>query len=420
MAQQSPVSVSTFLTAEEKSSKIKTQNDRIAFLKESSGNMPVIDDVEFRIRNSAYEFDRQRYSLRFEPRGFGETRASKNLYKANLKCQKQRKSVLEGKLIRSRYNLVLDFMYLQAMVALNKGLLILYEDRIAVMKNSTGSLKFNVVDIITIENEFTKLKFNNIERERKFTSKKDKIKDILSAESFDSFDTTSFISIDQIKEHIDSSQFVLDPDNVYIEYGKRQLELAKRKYKLETAEGRQYINFFQFSYDHDNMKDEQEVRDANASLPDYLKEDYNFNRAYLFDIGLRIPLFNVDRHDINRRKLSYLSEKEDFKELKNELQNRIEKDSEDIRILISQYSFLLARRNDVNAESSLKKYLEMEGVDPIKLLSIKESVIRNDIKIEKIKYDILKNYIRIIDATGQLYAQADSNYLSAHQDPIKK
>ena len=420
MAQDTPVSVGEFLVADQKSAATKAQKDRIDFLQKSSANMPVIDDIEFRIRNNAYEFDRQRYSLRLEPRGFGETKASRNLYETNLARQKQKKKVMESKLLRKRYNLVLDYMYVQSMLGLYKQLNVLYEDKVKVMKNSTGSLKFNVVDIIDIENEYTKLKFDNIERERTLNNKRNKINKILARNAFENFDTSSFISIERIRGQVDSKAFTLDPDNVYVEYGKLQLELAKNRYKLESAEGRRYINFFQFSYDHDNMKDELEIRDANESLSDYLKEDYNLNRAYLFDIALRIPFFNVDRHDINRRKLSYLSEKEDFNELKDDLQKRIEKDAEDITILISQYTFLKARKNDVDAESSLKKYLEMDGVDPIKLLSIRESVLRNDIKIEKIKYDILRNYIRIIDATGQLCKKPLKNYLSSTMEVITK
>lgn len=421
IAKKGPVSISTFLVADEKSSATESQKDKVKFLKKSSSNMPIIDDFELRIRNRAYEFDRQRYSLRLEPRGFGETRASRNFYKTNLARQEQRKAVLESRLLKSRYYLALDYMYTQSMLALYRQLNVLYEDKIKVSKNNnTGSMELNLVGIIDVENDYTKLKFDNIERERTLKNQKGKIKKILSQSKFAGFDTTSLIRIDRISKQIDSTKYELDPDNVYVKYGKLQLDMAKNRYNLETAEGRRYINFFEFSYDHDNMRDELETKEENESKPDYLKENYNLNKAYMMEVGLRIPFFNIDRHDINRRKLSYLSEKEDFKELKKELEKKIEKDAEDIRILISQYTFLQARKNDVDAESSLKKYLELDGVDPVKLLSIRENILRNDIKMEKIKFDILRNYIRIIDATGQLYKKPLRNYLSSNMEFVVK
>ncbi len=419
IAEQGTVTITTFLVADEKSAAIKTQKDKVNFLKKSSSNMPVIDDVEIRIRNNAYKIDEQEYSLRIEPRGFGETKASRNLYKTNLSYQKQKKKIMESKLLKNRYNRILNYMNTQSMVRLYKQLNVLYEDKIKVLKNKTASLKFNLVDIIEVENEYTKLKFNNIEREIKLNKQRDKIRKILKDEAFEDFDTLTFIDMKSINAFIEETEFELDVSNIYLTAGKLRLQLAKDKFNLETAESRRYINFFQFSYDHDNMKDEMEIRDENETKLDFLKEDYDLNKAYTFQVGFRIPFFNVDRHDINRRKLSYLSEKEDFNDLEKDLEKRIEKDAHDIKILFSQYTFLLARKNDVNAESSLKKYLELDGVDPIKLLSIRESIINNDIKIEKIKFDILKNYIRILNVSGYLYQKPIKNYLSVNLDAIR-
>ena len=85
---------------------------------------------------------------------------------------------------------------------------------------------------------------------------------------------------------------------------------------------------------------------------------------------------------------------------------------------MSQYQFLEARKNDVDAESSLKRYLEMEGVDPLILLSIRESILDNDIELLEIKFSILRNYIRVLDTSGELSRKPLKNYLSMKQEPL--
>jgi hypothetical protein len=116
--------------------------------------------------------------------------------------------------------------------------------------------------------------------------------------------------------------------------------------------------------------------------------------------------------------MTVFAARDNYDELKKELRERIKKDIQDIKLLVSQYEFLEARKNDVNAESSLKRYLEMEGIDPILLLSIKEDILKNDIDKERIKHDIFRNYIRIIDATGMICKRPFRNYLHMNKEII--
>lgn len=419
-AQDTVITITDILKIALKNSAIKEQNDKIKYLQQSIANTPYIDDVSLRIRNNAYDLKRQRYSLRIEPRGFGETKASKKYYEVNLDYHKQVKKVLENRLLKNRYFLILEYLQLEKTLELYNQLTILYEDKIKVLRKSTGKLSFNLLDLIEVENEYTKLRFKNIERERKLKNYIRKISKIIKVDSFHVLDTSTLISIEEIKAYIDSTDILPGTENVYIKRGKLRLKRAQRRYQLENAENRQYINFLEFSYDHGRMREELDTKNENETLPPYLQEDYNLNRAYSIEIAFRLPFFNVDRRDINRRKLSYLEEKEAYRELKSDFDKRIEKDSIDIAILLGQYSFLKARKSDVDAESSLKKYLEMEGVDPLKLLDIRESIIKNDIALAQIKNDIMRNYIRIIDANGRLYARPLKNYLAASMEVVEE
>ncbi len=402
------VSIGAFLATAEKDVSVGAQKEKVEFLEGSSKNMPVIDDIEVRIRNEAYQFDEQRYSLRVEPRGIGETKAGRDLYRTRTGYNRQRKELLITRALKDRYSLVVELLAKECMLQLQKELVVLYEDKLKVLEQKSGDLKFDLTDLIRVENKLTRFKFENIERERSVNRLKKEIGGYLSREDFTAFDTAGFVTVKSISEWIEKNNFSLDTNNVYLKYDRLNFQLAENRLNLETAEGRRYISFFEFGYDHGRMKEELDEKTPER------------NEAFIMNLGIRIPYINTDRHDINRRKLTYLSDKEDYLELKRELKERMEKDVGDIKVLVSQYSFLDARGSDVNAESSLKRYMEMEGVDPLILLEIRESIIENDIQKEKIKFDILRNYIRVIDVTGQLSQKPHRNYLSLKQEVITK
>ncbi len=404
--------VSTLILSALDDGDLKDQKKNIAYLEGSSGNMPIIDDIELRFRNRAYEFDRQRYSIRIEPRGIGETRASKNFYKTTVNHQKQKKNVLENEFITDQYIRIIKLLNLEAMHDLHDELITLYKDRIKVLQKQMENMKCDLKDIIKEEDILTRLSFRNKERERRIKGMKEKIVKDLKLESFSTFDTSGFVGIENINKEIDTTSFTINKNNVYLKYDRLDFQRAKSRYNLENAEGRRYISYLEFSYDHGERIDELNRRNDG--------KDYNLNRAYLLELGIRIPYINVDRHDIHRRKLSYLRAKEDYKTVKRKLEKQMEKDVEDIKLLVSQHNFHIARKNDVKAESSLKKYLEIDGVDPLILLSIRESIIKNDIELEKIKFDIFRNYIRILETSGKISEKPLRNYLSRNKDKMAK
>jgi hypothetical protein len=143
---------------------------------------------------------------------------------------------------------------------------------------------------------------------------------------------------------------------------------------------------------------------------------YDMHNAYALQLGIKIPDITMARHDIARRKVDYLSEKENYERLKSELADQINKDQEDLRSLIAQYRFLKARESEVDATASLKKYLQMNGVDPLTLLSIKESIVKNQIDMCKLRFGILRNYIRVIDVAGELAKPPLRNFLSKSRE----
>lgn len=402
--------IKNFLLTAQKDYAVVAQQGNASVLKSSSFSLPLLNDIQFDIRNRAYQFDKQRYTLQVEPRGFGETRASKNYYTSQVGLAEKEIQLCLNDALKLRYTYIIDLLERQAMQRAYGEMTAVYEDRIKVLEKTTYSSDFDLSAIITAEEELTKLKAQDIEEQKEILVLKREIARYLNDTAFTEFDTAGLIAVETIGERVAQVPQEIDTNNVYLNTYRNRFETAEKRYRLEMAQSRRYITSLSFSYDHGSMLDELERRKDD--------KDFDLNNAYILQIGFRIPYLTTDKREIGRRNVDFLSNRESYEQLKRDLAYRMSKDRDDIQALITQYRYLKARENEVDAQASLKKYLQMSGVDPLMLLSIKEVILKNALKKEKTRFAIIRNYLRVLDVTGQLSQSPLRNHLSKDREVI--
>jgi hypothetical protein len=398
--------VAKLLLSSANDNEVKVQEQRTGFLKKGAySGIPFIDDLELRFRNSAYDIDRIRYTVRVQPRGVGETFAANRYAKSIAQSSRLKLLVRKNAVLKDRYLLAIELFEQSAINRSLAELSDIYTDKINVLEQKVNSMNFGLNELIQAEDDYTKVRTQILDVNKAIAVLRQKIGFYLNDTGFTMLDTAGLVVIDSVIAAVERGSFSLDTENVYLEYFRQQIDLAKNRFDLEKAEGRKYISFIGFSYDNGDWLDEYAKRNDPGKSPDY-------NNAYMLELGIKIPDLTMARHDILRRKIDYLSEQDDYDELKRELGEKIKKDHEDLRSFIAQYRFLMARENEVDAASSLKKYLQMEGVDPLVLLSIKERIVKNHIDMSKLTFNILQNYIQVIDVSGELSKPPLRNFLS--------
>lgn len=398
------------LTAKEDAALMARRSDgELAF--SSYPGLPLLRDAEFRIRNDALDPTNMRYSLRLEPRGFGEGRASRLYNETQLKRSRQRNRLLLNRALLGRYQMAIDLLMHRSILRLKQDMIGVSEDRIKVLDKRKATEDFDLGDLIQAEADLTKLKSEYLDVQKEMAILEQRIGFQLGvAEGADGngpagFDTTGLVQVDSIIARVEKGGYALDTGHVYLVYLKQGLALAENRYRLEKAEGRQYLSFLSFSYDVGERLNELERRDEG--------KDYDLGRAYSLEAGFRLPFMTGGNQEINRRKEEFLSEKEDYEQSRRELEDIMRKDIRDIQSLVIQYRYLKARENEVDAQASLKKYIQLSGVDPLILLSIKSGNLKNSHKLEEVKYGIIMNWIKVLDAAGQLSRDPLRNFLAA-------
>lgn len=405
------IKFSELLLTAKKSSDVTIQEEKTDYLKKNDRFFPLIREAELRVGSKLSVINRPEYTIRVEPAGIGETRSTRKMMNALSEHASESRSMRLNEVLLERYMIGLYYMEYFRVYELQEELLIVYDDRIKVLEKVVFNGSADLAMIIKAENELTKLKSEHIELGREIKVLNNKIVSLTGKSTFSGIDTAGFADIAAIAAEVDTSALSPDTNNVYMKYYRTEFDLTKCRYELERSESRRYIPFLDFSFDHEESVKQLSRKNSSKS--------FDLKEAYSVEVGLKIPFFNFDRQTIARRKIDFLSEKESYLKAKVEIEDQMNKDIEDIRALIALYKHLQKREQEVDVQASLKKYLQMSGVDPLIVLSIKESLLKNSMKMEDVKHSLMRNYVRVVDASGRLSEQPLRNYISTDKEQVE-
>jgi hypothetical protein len=394
----SAISIHEFLGTAKTDQTLMSHNDEIDFLRSSSSNTPILNAVEVRTRTDRYDIHRQEYAVRLRPNGWGEARIGKKVHEKTLIHNEYRHRMLLNEALKNRYLMIIDLLHNRALHTLERSLMVLYEDKIKVLKKNAGSLDFDAGDLIDAEDQIMELQLDLITLENKISTIEDEIKKIIPAHEPIAFESSKIVYHDRITSILQKIPRVPAKDNIYVKTAETAAELSCERVNLEKAESRRYIDYLEANYD--------------------MEEENQLDKALSLEIGFTLPIVNSNRLDFNRRQMESLKEKRRYEDQKKTVAEEILLSLKDLDRLMNQYRLLLEKKKYSKAESSLETYRGVEGADPLILLKLKESSLKTDIGLEKINNRIYAEYIHFLDISGKLIEPPVINYLSPDAEEI--
>jgi hypothetical protein len=188
-------------------------------------------------------------------------------------------------------------------------------------------------------------------------------------------------------------------DNIYLQRRRMRIKRADARYRLEVARNRDYLSFFKVEFD---------TRDHDL-----------LERAFSVGLALKMPFINPDRYEANRRKVRYLEEKLRLEQEQRDTSEQIISHSRSLQRLLAQLKVLQDRKNRGDAEASFKRYLAMEGIDPVLLLKVKESILKGDIRLAQIENSIRKRHVALLNVLGRLGQRPLRNLISKRGEALR-
>lgn len=389
---QDSVSVIEVLKTSYSDISYKIQDQQLAYLQDNPFKVPVLDRVEFRTETRDFELEQQEYGLRIAPNSFGERKYNKNYYNSSVNLSElKRKSALNNALAQ-RYDHVINLVKTKNIIQVKQKLKVLLEDRITVLSRSRNSVDFDYEDLLKAEDDLHDIELELIDLEGKDFRLRSEIQSFLAIEDYFSLNSEGLIDVNFIENFVSSLESINDSTHLAIAVRLENVLLAESDFKEEKAERNNPLGFLQASY-----------RDGkNGPLRDDLR----------IGVGIRLPIANSSQPRLNKLFLQQLNEENNLKIVRNEAQIELANAKEQLALLIQKYRATEKVIAEDNSETSLRRYLAVEGISPLILLRIKESILKKEILLIDLEKKIFGEYLNLLKSTGKLVEYPIRNYFS--------
>jgi hypothetical protein len=388
-----------FLATAKSDYRLHNNQEITAYFKGAKTSTPYLDRVEVRAE-SDFDIPRQRYQLRIYPKGWGETSYTRELTETTNESNRLADRAIFNSALQERYNLLLDHLVLMSLLDLQRQLLAVYKDRITVLRRKSATeANFDVTTLITAENKYIDQRLEIIRLQNRQTSTEHKMALIVGKPAEIVFSREELLPITEIAKLARKVDPEGQIDNIYLQRRRMRIKRADARYKLEVARNRDYLSFFKVEFD---------TRDHDL-----------LERAFSVGLALKMPFINPDRYEANRRKVRYLEEKLSLEQERRDTSEQIISHSRSLQRLLAQLKVLQDRKNKGDAEASFKRYLAMEGIDPVLLLKVKESILKGDIRLAQIETSIRKRHVALLNVLGRLGQRPLRNLISARGEVLR-
>ena len=365
---------------------------RIDFLKENNFNGPWINRLEFRAGSEDLNLSLEEYRLRITPANPGELKANKRYFDRQVTLLNTEYQDELNNALGDRYSLVIEHLFefkksnnLEKQLAINRQL-------IEMMSMSSSIYAMDIGDLIDAESNEMDLKMS-IENSKIFM----KEVEYMMKELFD-FNGEIVWAEEELMETDDIlnlfAEFKDKPTGQHIDLVKldQRNALEAERFNIEKSEALRNIGYFQAGYD---------VKQGNEAIE-------NFG----YEIGVRIPIVNPDKPQLNRRKLTLM----DDEALLDQKRDDIRKSLELAVLRMDHYAEQYSEINSKIVSISKQNILALQS--PGKAIKISDLIKLNEFHIDlmekknQVQKKIYETYIEYLNLNGKLTEFPMRNYLS--------
>ncbi len=397
-ASRAQFSVDQFLAGAKSDISMVNYRWKSDFLSSNPYRTPWIQRTELRTRTNDFNFSPDEYRFRLGPTNPFEIAANKKYYQVEFDYMLSEYQAGLNRALEERYQLIIDLLEMYGLKDLRTNQLSILEKEINYYVTIAGNPEFSVDDYIdALEDQIeVKMKLSAIQHDIDIIIKK-----IRHKHTFDGDVDPGVFDIISVKAIKNRLQTIHDVENerkndLLVDNLHQELKVEEQRIQVEKAENRRNIGFIQAEFDRDRGNE--------------------FDEHLGFQLGVRLPLTNPDRPDLNRRRLQLIDDQADVQERESEI--TVQRD-----LIKLEMAFLLDQYDNFTEEEPRSKILEMSkdiyDHDPADVIKLNKTVLRIDRMMQEVKWQIYRTYIDYLFYTGQLIEPPLKNYLSSNVREIE-
>jgi len=385
------VSIEDFLLATLDEPALRSFTEQDNFLNGKPFRLAPIQKLEFRTRSNQLDPQRQDYALRVSPANPWEMKRNNQYFKTYQELLQLDRNRLLKQLLQARYEIIIEWMYYQEISLLKEEDKKTTEKMLSILEGQRFSTYFDADD-------YVKLKLDQVEKaiaveevhfevdnqRRRVEALYEKVR--LSAIEWQA---APLISIEKLEAVIDS----LSKEQVAggeVAYREKKIDLATREWQLEKSNIS--VGYLQTQY--------QKYRIEQGREP--------WNIA----MGVTIPVFNPNKGDMAKRKLSMIEAEGDLIQAKDDQQAGRELSYRKIKSLIVRYNDINNMMEELHVGTLANSLQQINDSNPTAVIRLQGNLIKLKTMASRLKQEIYVSYVEFLGYAEVIQQTPLLNYLS--------
>lgn len=365
---------------------------KLDFLNGNNFNAPWISRVEFRTRSNDANFSQEDFRLRFTPSNPGELKANKRYYTKQVELLNLEYKEEFNKSLKQRYIIMIDHLFeFEKISNLNKQLEI--NHRLTNMMNTGNTLySMDLGDLIDAESNELDMTLSIENSKIKLSEIEFLIKDAYKYEGAIDWKKQEVIEVQDILNLFAEFKDHPTGEHIYLTRINQKNILAAEKFHIEKSETLRNIGYFQAEYDTDR---------GNESF-----------EHFGYQIGIRIPIVNPDKPDLNRRKLALMDDEAILEEKRDDHQREMELAVLRMDHFTKQYEEISTKLASIGKQNLFSFQSPDKSIKVSDLIKLNEFYLDLLFKLNAVKKQIYETYLNYLDLNGKISEAPLRNYLS--------
>lgn len=369
---------------------LERYHSQMDFLENNNFNSPWLNRVELRVGTEDANFSMDEFRLRLSPTNPSEIKANKLYHQKQLNSLNTEYKIALNKALKNRYQLLLDHYFLSRQLRIFETKQAQNSELIKNL-NLMGLQKLDAGDVISIESDISDLMLSIEEVKMEIGETVFYMALDLTAASKIDWDNISTVTIDQIRNFIDSENHDEDHENIYVREAEDNLILEQQLLKISKTEARSNIGYLQGNFDTNRGN--------------------SFEDHFGMQIGVRLPIVNPDKPDLNRDRFKLIEDEKEVDATKLLIRRRSDLLSIRLKHLFNQYDIVSER---ILQSSKIISSMSIKGsIDILEIIDRKNYQLDLIEKQLKIETETIDTFIDYLDINGHLAASPIKNYMSA-------
>lgn len=339
--------------------------------------------------------------LKVQPFGWGERTALKEQWRGKSAQLKETHRKILGQALSQRYALGLEWIFTRRRMDHHRAMQAMYRERVKAHLELVGSQRFDPQDLILSQQQAAGLEGDLMADRNDLAEIESSLLASVPGSREVGLDTAILLTPDRMRTALDALPRAVDSTFPLLAIAIGQVNGAERSLELVRAARRNWIGDLHVGYEH-KSKDKVEKKTPVTET------------EVVWNAGISLPLPFGDTRGLEERKarLEVLDRRGEVEQVRAELARELDQLRMSIGSQLRRMAICDSFVRTVDAGALFTDFMVRSGSDPLLLLKGRMALLQSQWDLQKLRHDLLKDYVRLLELTGRLADRPEANLLA--------